>query len=85
MKQDQGIVLNYIFLSSNQSTCSRFGRCLTKMAEAEGSFEERFPKRYNSSLLLIIIWFVCICYKELALVSALIFTLLEKSRHFLQI
>ena len=53
MKQEQGISLG-CFLSTNQSTRSRFIRSLIKMAGAEGHFEERFQKRCYSSLLLMI-------------------------------
>ena len=45
--------LSYI-LSTSQSTCSGFVPSLANRAEIEGSFEERFQKRCDSSLLFMI-------------------------------
>ena len=40
MMQNKGLCLSYSFLSTNQITHSRFVCSLSKMVEAEGSFEE---------------------------------------------
>ena len=42
MKEEQRTFLSYFVLSTNQTTRPRFVPSLTKMAEAEGSFKERF-------------------------------------------
>ena len=51
IKQGQGTFLA-AFLSTNQSTRSKFVRSLTKMTDAEGSLKKGFQKRWDSSLLI---------------------------------
>ena len=52
MKQEQG-TLSSCFLSTNQSTRSRFVRALTKMVEVEGKFEERFAETVRQQFPVI--------------------------------
>ena len=47
--------LRFFFLPTDQRTCSGFVRGFTKMAEAEGSFEERFSETVRYFLVIYMI------------------------------